>query len=93
MVVTHNNQQYKVKPVANGSLWRLTSADSPREGIVLTSRQMAVAGFGELVSNREINLNRVMAAENKIVIAMFLEDNLMWHQAVQELHMASGGFA
>jgi len=91
MVVTHNNQQYKVTPLANGSLWRLTSIKHPRESVVLNREQMSVAGLLEKVSSHcTVDLNKARAAQNKIVIARFLGDAHMWHQAVQEYGQATG---
>jgi hypothetical protein len=48
MIITLNNHQYKVTPMANGSLWRLTLVDSPRESVVLNRDQMVIAGLGML---------------------------------------------
>lgn len=48
MQVTHNNQQYTVTRQSQDE-WRLTSVAKPREGITLSSQQMRVAGFGEIV--------------------------------------------
>lgn len=90
MVVTHNNQQYKVTPLANGSLWRLSLVGSPRDSVVLNREQMVIAGLSDAITVRTVDLNRVRAAQNKIVIALFLEDAHMWHQAVQEFHHAAG---
>jgi hypothetical protein len=47
MEITHNNHQYKVTPMANGSLWRLTLV-GPRESVVLNRDQMVIAGLGML---------------------------------------------
>ncbi|MGK9173354.1 host cell division inhibitory peptide Kil [Yokenella regensburgei] len=51
---------------------------------------MVIAGLSEAITVRTVDLNRVRAAQNKIVIALFLEDAHMWHQAVQEFHYAAG---
>ncbi len=90
MEVTHNNQQYKVTPIANGTLWRLTSVEHPRESLVLNRNQMVIAGLSHVVEPGPVDLNKVRAAQNKIVIARFLGDDLMWSQAVQEYHQATG---
>ena len=90
MIVTHNNQQYKVTPIANGTLWRLTLVDSPRESVVLNRDQMVIAGLSHVIEPGPVDLNQVRAAQNKIVIARFLEDDLMWHQAVEQYRQATG---
>ncbi|MGK9173219.1 host cell division inhibitory peptide Kil [Yokenella regensburgei] len=41
-------------------------------------------------SSSTIDLNKARAAQNKIVIARFLGDAHMWHQAVQEYGQATG---
>lgn len=48
MKVTHQNQQYKVSRESQDE-WRLTSVEKPRESITLSSQQMRVAGFGDIV--------------------------------------------
>ena len=90
MVITHNNQQYKVTSLANGSFWRLNSVDSPRDSVVLNREQLVIAGLSDAITVRSVDLNRVRAAQNKIVIARFLGDDLMWCQAVQEFNQATG---
>lgn len=90
MIVTHNNHQYKVTPMANGSLWRLTLVDSPRESVVLNRDQMVIAGLGHVIDKSIVDLNKVRAAQNKIVIARFLGDELMWTKAVEEYRQATG---
>jgi hypothetical protein len=74
MIITLNNHQYKVTPMANGSLWRLTLVDSPRESVVLNRDQMVIAGLGHVIDKSIVDLNKVRAAQNKIVIARFLGD-------------------
>ncbi|WP_312974068.1 hypothetical protein [Atlantibacter sp.] len=90
MEVTHNNKQYKAVPLANGSLWRLTSVERPRESVVLNREQMIIAGLGHVVESQVPDLNKVRAAQNKIVIALFLEDDRMWKEAVEQYRQASG---
>lgn len=90
MEITHNNHQYKVTPMANGSLWRLTSVDNPRESVVLNRDQMVIAGLGHVIEKSIVDLNKVRAAQNKIVIARFLGDDLMWTKAVEEYRQATG---
>ncbi|WP_313051781.1 host cell division inhibitory peptide Kil [Atlantibacter hermannii] len=90
MEVTHNNKQYKAVPMANGSLWRLTSLERPRESVVLNRSQMIIAGLGHVVESQVLDLNKVRAAQNKIVIALFLEDDRMWKEAVEQYRLASG---
>lgn len=90
MTVTHNGQQYKVTPIANGTLWRLTSVLHPRESVVLNRDQMVIAGLSDAIAPCTANINKARAAQNKIVIARFLGDEHMWHQAVQEFHQATG---
>ncbi len=90
MEITHNNHQYKVTPMANGSLWRLTSVDNPRESVVLNRDQMVIAGLGHVIDKSIVDLNKVRAAQNKIVIARFLGDDLMWTKAVEEYRQATG---
>ena len=90
MEITHNNHQYKVTPMANGTLWRLTLVDSPRESVVLNRDQMVIAGLGHVIEKSIVDLNKVRAAQNKIVIARFLGDELMWTKAVEEYRQATG---
>ena len=90
MEITHNNHQYKVTPMANGTLWRLTLVDSPRESVVLNRDQMVIAGLGHVIDKSIVDLNKVRAAQNKIVIARFLGDELMWTKAVEEYRQATG---
>ena len=90
MEITHNNHQYKVTPMANGSLWRLTLVDNPRESVVLNRDQMVIAGLGHVIEKSIVDLNKVRAAQNKIVIARFLGDELMWTKAVEEYRQATG---
>lgn len=90
MIITLNNHQYKVTPMANGSLWRLTLVDSPRESVVLNRDQMLKAGLGYVVEPAIVDLNEVRAAQNKIVIARFLGDELMWKKAVEQYARATG---
>lgn len=90
MEITHNNHQYKVTPMANGSLWRLTLVGSPRESVVLNRDQMVIAGLGHVIDKSIVDLNKVRAAQNKIVIASFLSDELMWTKAVEEYRQATG---
>lgn len=90
MNITHNNHQYKVTPMANGTLWRLTLVDTPRDSIVLNRDQMVMAGLSHVIKPSVIDLNKVRAAQNKIVIARFLGDGLMWTKAVEEYRQATG---
>ncbi|MFA1286208.1 hypothetical protein ACDI96_26435 [Citrobacter telavivensis] len=90
MVVTYNNQQYKVTPIANGHLWRLSSVERPRESVVLNRQQMIIAGLEHAIDSGTPDFNKARAAQNKIVIARFLQDEHMWHQAIQEYHQATG---
>lgn len=50
MVVTHNNQQYKVTKQSSDE-WRLTSVEKPREYVALSTRQMCIAGFSHIVES------------------------------------------
>lgn len=92
MEIIHNSTRYKVTPLANGSLWRLVSTEHPRESVILTRDQMVKAGLGYVLEPVIVDVNKVRAAQNKIVIARFLQDDLMWYHAVQEFRQATGAY-
>lgn len=48
MIITHNNHQYKVTPMANQSFWRLTRVDSPREGFTVNRDWLVNHGYWPL---------------------------------------------
>ncbi|QLS67810.1 host cell division inhibitory peptide Kil [Citrobacter sp. RHBSTW-00881] len=51
---------------------------------------MVIAGLGHVIEKSIVDLNKVRAAQNKIVIARFLGDELMWTKAVEEYRQATG---
>lgn len=88
MIVTHNNHQYKVTPMANQSFWRLTRVDSPREGFTVNRDWLVNHGYWQQVEQARIDANNLRAARNKAVIAAGIRDYGMYAEASEEFRMA-----
>ena len=88
MEITHNNHQYKVTPMANGSFWRLTRVDSPREGFTVNRDWLVNHGYWQQIEQARIDANNLRAAQNKAVIAAGIGDPDMWNGASMQLKRA-----
>lgn len=88
MIVTHNNHQYKVTPMANQSFWHLTRVDSPREGFTVNRDWLVNHGYWPMVEQARIDANNLRAAQNKAVIAAGIGDPDMWNGASMQLKRA-----
>lgn len=88
MIITLNNHQYKVTPMANGSLWRLTKVDSPREGFTVNRDWLVKHGYWQQAKQARIDANDLRAAQNKAVIAACIGDPDMWNGASMQLKRA-----
>lgn len=87
MKVTHNKQQYNVTKQSQDE-WRLTSVEKPREYVVLSTRQMRVAGL--LSWSCVIDLATARAAQSKAAIAQYVGNETMWRQAAEQFRDATG---
>lgn len=88
MEITHNNHQYKVTLMANGSLWHLTRIDSPREGFTVNRDWLVNHGYWQQIEQARIDANNLRAARNKAVIAAGIRDYGMYAEASEEFRMA-----